>query len=127
MSAVGTSGFLKPLTAAAVVLLLAGCSTLSADGGFTTVGQLTEERTGQKTRWQRNEADAGAIRERVGELLGQPLTADSAVELALLNNPGLQAEFQDVGHRRDRAGAGRAPAQSLICLWPHERQRRGRD
>ena len=113
MSTVDARISLKALTAAAVSVLLAGCASLSADGGFNTVRQLTQERTGQPANWQRNEADADAIKGRVGELLGQPLSADSAVELALLNNKGLQAEFQELGIAETelvRAGRLRNPA-----------------
>ena len=113
MSTVDARISLKALTAAAVSVLLAGCASLSADGGFNTVRQLTQERTGQPANWQRNEADADAIKGRVGELLGQPLSADSAVELALLNNKGLQAEFQELGIAETelvRAGRLRNPS-----------------
>ena len=113
MNTADTRRHLKSLTAAAVVLLLAGCASLSADGGFNTVGQLTQERTGQKAGWQRHEADADAVKGRVGELLSQPLTADSAVELALLNNKGLQAGFQELGIAETelvRAGRLRNPS-----------------
>ena len=41
--------------------------------------------------------DLDAIDRRVTELLAQPLTADSAVQVALLNNRGLQATYQELG------------------------------
>ena len=47
--------------------------------------------------WQRSAADADSARARVEELLKEPLTVDSAVEVAMLNNRGLQASFGDVG------------------------------
>lgn len=101
------------LTAGAGALVLAGCSTLSADGGFDKVEQLTQKRTGQKVRWQRNASDTDAVKGRVDELLSQPLTADRAVELALLNNKGLQAELQELGIAETelvRAGRLRNPS-----------------
>lgn len=88
---------LQPIAGAAALLLLAGCASFSADGGFGKVADLTRERTGQATTWQRTSAEADSAQARVAELLKQPLSADTAVELALLNNRGLQAHFFELG------------------------------
>jgi outer membrane protein TolC len=85
------------VSAAVAVLWLAGCASFSEDGGFGKVAELTRERTGQATSWQRSAADVDSAQARIAELLKQPLSADSAVELALLNNRGLQAEFAELG------------------------------
>ncbi|MBL8325695.1 MAG: TolC family protein [Rubrivivax sp.] len=78
--------------------LLGGCATLSPDAGFDGVAAATQQRTGQTLTWARSEADLVTIEARVGELLAQqPLGADRAVQVALLNNRGLQARFQDLG------------------------------
>ncbi|MDH4326875.1 MAG: TolC family protein [Betaproteobacteria bacterium] len=45
----------------------------------------------------RTEEAANSVRARVKELLGQPLSAEGAVQIALLNNPGLQARYADLG------------------------------
>ena len=96
-------------TATAVAtLFLAGCASFSEDGGFGRVADLTKERTGQSVTWQRNADQAGTARARVSELLNQPLTAEAAVEVALLNNRGLQASFGDLGvAESDLVRAGR--------------------
>jgi len=83
--------------ASALSLVLAGCASFTDDGGFGKVADLTKERTGQTARWQRSVSDTEAARNRVDELMRQPLTADGAVEIALLNNPGLQARFAELG------------------------------
>ena len=86
------------LTAAAIAALtLAGCASFSPDGGFDQVGQLARERVGQAPSYQRTAAQADAARSRVAELLQQPLTADGAVEIALLNNKDLQASYAELG------------------------------
>ena len=93
---------------AAAALALAGCASFSNDGGFGTVRQLTRERTGQVPRYQRTTADADEAQARVAELLRLPLTADGAVEIALLNNRELQAGFAELGiAEADRVRAGR--------------------
>ena len=87
---------------------LAGCASFSQDGGFGKVAELTKERTGQTASWQRSSDETDSARARVDELLKQPLTADTAVELALLNNRGLQASFGELGiAESDLVRAGR--------------------
>lgn len=79
------------------VLMLAGCATSPPDGGFATVEQLTQERIGQRPSYPRSAGPSDAAAARVAELLQQPLTASSSVEIALLNNRGLQARYADLG------------------------------
>lgn len=96
------------MACAMAVTLLSGCATFSPDGGFGTVSELTRERTGQPATWQRTRGDADNTSARVAELLRHPLSADSSVEIALLNNPGLQARFADLGvAEAERVRAGR--------------------
>ena len=101
---------------AAASLLLAGCASFSPDGGFGKVSQLTQERTGQSVALQRSPEDAQTAQNRVAELLQAALTADAAVEVALLNNRGLQAKFGDLGIAESelvRAGRLKNPSLSF--------------
>lgn len=101
---------------AAASLLLAGCASFSPDGGFGKVSQLTQERTGQGVALQRSPEDAQIAQNRVAELLQVALTADAAVEVALLNNRGLQAKFGDLGIAESelvRAGRLKNPSLSF--------------
>ena len=101
---------------AAASLLLAGCASFSPDGGFDKVSQLTQERTGQGVALQRSPEDAQTAQNRVAELLQAALTADAAVEVALLNNRGLQAKFGDLGIAESelvRAGRLKNPSLSF--------------
>ena len=79
-------------------LLIGGCSTFSSDGGFGTVETAVRERgLEQKLKWVRSEGDAEEARATVKKLLAAPLTADTAVQIALLNNRGLQATYAELG------------------------------
>jgi outer membrane protein TolC len=80
-----------------LAVLASGCASFSPDGGFAPVQQAAQARLGKDLVWSRSEAEAGLIERRVQELLAQPLTADAAVQLALLNNRGLQARFEELG------------------------------
>ena len=88
---------MKPVMAGLALLALAGCASLSQDAGFSKVEQAVKERAGAETKWSRNEEDASTIRGRVKELLAKPLGPTEAVHIALLNNPGLQASYAEVG------------------------------
>lgn len=79
------------------LLLLGGCASFSSDGGFGRVNELTRERINQQVDWQRTEAAREAASRRVTELLQAPLDAERAVQIALINNRGLQARFAEVG------------------------------
>ena len=81
----------------AIAALAAGCVSLSEDGGFAKVEQAVKDRTGAETKWSRTESEAETVRSRVKELLGRQLGATEAVQIALLNNPGLQASYAEVG------------------------------
>lgn len=83
--------------AALGLLLLAGCKSLTPDAGFSSVEQAVSERTGASAKWVRSEEEANSVQARVRELLAKPLTAEDAVQIALLNNPGLQAAYAEVG------------------------------
>jgi outer membrane protein TolC len=75
-------------------VILAGCASLSADGGLNDVSSLTEERVGQATHFTKTTA---AAQNQVPDLLGKPLTVESAVQVALLNNAALRASFAELG------------------------------
>ena len=103
------------LTATALATLaLAGCASFSPDGGFTTVEQLSKERVGQTPAYHRTDAQADAAQARVAALLKQTLSADTVVEIALLNNKDLQASYAELGIvEADLVRAGRLANPSL--------------
>ncbi len=82
---------------AAAAALLSGCATFSNDGGFGAVAQASKARNGAETRLLRNDDDRRALDEQLRALLGEPLGADAAVQVALLNNRSLQARYWDLG------------------------------
>jgi outer membrane protein TolC len=77
--------------------VLSGCAALSPDGAQGPVRQLTQQRLGQDVQWARTDDERQVLAQRVQELLAQPLDADKAVQVALLNNRGLQADLAELG------------------------------
>ena len=100
----------RTLIVLAMLTVLGGCASFSPEGGLAPVEQTVRERLGKEVRWARSPADQDGIDQRVAELLARPLTADDAVQLALLNNRGLQASFQELGiTEAEVVQAGRIP------------------
>jgi outer membrane protein TolC len=92
------------------VAVLGGCASFSPDRGFGAVEQTAKDRLGKELRWSQSDADQGGIEALVAELLGKPLAMDDAVQVALLNNKGLQASFAQLGiAEADLVQAGRLP------------------
>ena len=102
MARLHTSMRLTPLALAAV-LLLGGCASFSPDGGMATVSRVADARTGAPGALAATDTD-----EKLAQLLAQPLDADSAVRIALMNNHGLRAALADLGaSEADLVQAGR--------------------
>jgi len=89
-------------------LVLGGCATFSGDRGFGAVEQVAGERLHKDVKWPRDSGERDSVRSAVKELLASPLSADNAVQVALLNNPGLQATYAELGiAEADLVQAGR--------------------
>lgn len=88
---------LRPVVLGMAALALTGCATFSEDGGMNAVSALTKERTGQAVQLAKPGHDTAPAEKRVKQLIGTPLTPDTAVQIALLNNKGLQASFAELG------------------------------
>ena len=103
--------------------VLAGCTTLPEDGGFSPVRESVKQRAGAEAAWVRTDAEREALQARVGALLAKgPLSAEDAVQVALLNNRGLQASLAELGIvGSDLLQSGRLPNPRLaIHRVPNE-------
>jgi len=93
--------------AVALSVLLTGCATFSVDGGTQAVADLTSARIGQPVQFD-HAGKAGGPGAQVDVLLRSPLTVEGAVQIALLNNRGLQAAFAQLSSvEADLVQAGR--------------------
>ena len=98
---------------------LAGCATVDPRADFDRTGQHVEAATGTATLYRPE--DEAAIEQRVAALLSEGLTADEAVQVALLNNPRLQAALMRLGITRAdfvQSGLFTNPNLSLSLRWP---------
>src|SRR5450631_2536860 len=90
----------RALALAAVLiggLLLSACKTLSPDAAMDAVADIAGDALKADVQAIRTPEQAAAARAKVGELLRRPLTARAAVQVALLNNRGLQAAYNELG------------------------------
>ncbi|MFC2049374.1 TolC family protein [Chlamydiota bacterium] len=77
-----------------VMLALCGCSRVPpADDNCVT--SFIDARIQKQAHWERHTCKA--TKEAICYLLGQELTVDSAVQIALLNNPEVQVIFDEIG------------------------------
>lgn len=91
------------------IAVLSGCASLSPDGNQADIAQLTKGKTAGVDA-SVAVADTAATRAAVDKLLAAPITAESAVRIALLNNPGLHASMATLGiSDADRVAAGSIP------------------
>ncbi|TAJ32449.1 MAG: TolC family protein [Reyranella sp.] len=82
---------------ALVGLLAAGCAKFTDDGGMAPVTDGIRKEIGRDAVKLSSPEDLRRARERVQALLAEPLSEESAVQVALLNNRGLQAAYNDLG------------------------------
>ncbi|MDQ3264154.1 MAG: TolC family protein [Myxococcota bacterium] len=94
--------------------LISGCATIRPERGHDEVATLVKERAGADTGWAAGSPEAEKVAERVDVLLRDGLTADRAVEIALVNNPSLQATYEELGvSQADMVQAGLLTNPSL--------------
>jgi outer membrane protein TolC len=101
----------RPLAACILsALALSACATFSSDGGFDAIADSAQQRLAKQVEWPRTPEERARVDQRVAELLQHSLTADDAVQIALLNNRGLQASFETLGiSEADLVQSGRLP------------------
>src|SRR5450631_2063539 len=96
-------------------LVLSGCATFSSDGGFDPIAAETRARLHKNVQWPRSEQEQAKVDVQVAELLAHVLSAEHAVQIALLNNRMLQASFEELGiSEADLVQSGRLPNPQFI-------------
>lgn len=92
---------LRPVAAAAVLgLSVAGCAGLPAEQGWRETSALIDERDGRALTWPTGTPGSTETDRTVDALLRRPLSADDAVQVAILRNPRMQIEYARLGLAR---------------------------
>ncbi len=112
---------MKAILCLTVFLAASVCPAASLDQSFSDVSSTVLSRTGKRVQWNRGtpqDAEAGRY---VLTLLKRPLTPNSAVQIALLNNHDLQATYEEIGIAQAdviEAGLLRNPLFSIERRFP---------
>lgn len=102
--------------------LLSGCAAGRHGDDFASVQSLAIDRIGKRVGWNGHTADDRAAEHALRGLLARPLTADAAVQVALLNNRNLQATFEELGIAQAdfvQAGLLRNPVLDVSVRFPN--------
>lgn len=104
------------------VAFASGCATVQAKRGFGDVRRSVVERLDRDVQWDQGTAEDARVRETVRGLLEKELDVNAAVQVALLNNPTLQATYEDLGVAQAdlvEAGLLKNPVFSGFARIPH--------
>ena len=83
---------------ALLLLLPAACGSVEAARGHDQVAALVAERSGgARTRWEAGPPAEAQIADWVRALVADGLTRRGAIEIALVNNPGLKETYERLG------------------------------
>lgn len=110
-----------PTCFALAVLSCGGCTTISPKAGMNDVERSANERFGMRVEWIQDQAEDDAVRQTVQSMLASELSVDAAVQISLLNNPALQAEYEKLAISQAdlvQAGLIRNPVFSGFARFP---------
>ena len=80
----------------AALVLLAGCASTSAKPAFDEVAQTVKARSGHTVKWDQGTAEDKEAEKAIDELLQRELTADAAVQVALLSSPHVRSKLEEL-------------------------------
>ena len=75
---------------------LAGCAAFSPDSGMNAVSELTSQTINKDVAFVRSAEGAEAVSATTYRLLSRSLSTEAAIQIALLNNKGLQAAYNEL-------------------------------
>ena len=104
-----------------VFVSLPACATLHPRAGFPELSAAIEERAAMRVQWNRGTELDDAARDELRALLERRLTADDAVQIALLNNRDLQAVYTELGIAQAdlvQAGLFKNPLLDAAVFFP---------
>ncbi|MCS6948382.1 MAG: TolC family protein [Steroidobacteraceae bacterium] len=103
------------LLVAGAMFMIGGCALLPPDRLANDVRQIVRSQSSSDPQWRRG-AVTDAARARARALAADGVTIDDAVEIALLLNPDVQLEFEQLGFESAAALATAAP-RGLDVEW----------
>ena len=102
--------------------LMLGCGKVNPRPAMADVDDIVRGRSGNSVDWVEDPAEFERRREAVAALIQEPLTTETAVQIGLLNNRGLQAELEEISIAQAdlvQAGLVSNPTFGLGILFAH--------
>ena len=102
-------------------VIIAGCASTSPQAAFEEVEAGLEERGIEKVHWYTGSEEDEESKVKIGQLLDDELTVDTAVQITLMNNRRLQAVYSQLGVAQAdlvQAGLLSNPVFSGSILFP---------
>ena len=115
----------KLKTAAVITPLILGACTApvlpvnysARDAGFAAVEARTSKAIGKRTVWAQSQAETVAASKQVRAMVqGKTISAETAVQVALLNNKGLQASYAQIGLSAAEAWQQSTPENPVVSI-----------
>ncbi len=97
MTTRGTPRVIKGLLVCVALIALAGCAAIEPQKGFDEIKRSVNDRVGQQVYWKTGGPEDQQVAKRVKMLLQGRMHLDEVIQVALLNNPDLQAIYEDLG------------------------------
>lgn len=108
----------RTLLLCCLFLAAAGCAKVRPEADFAKAAALVAAAEDAQPLWVRTPEDAAFVEKEVRAVLARGVTMRDAVRLALCNNPGVQARFEEIGvARADVVQAGLPQNPSLAVLF----------
>ena len=115
---------LRSGSAVIALVLLAGCASFSPDKGMSVVAGVADAAIRKDVIAIRSEDDARFAEETVAKLKSRVLTVESSVQIALLNNRGLQAAYNELALAEADMVADSLPPNPSFSVSRPQRPRR---
>lgn len=107
-----------------LAVCLSGCVSTPKDSE-EQVALIIASRIGKETQWHRGCQADPRLQAHIQELASNPLSSESAVQIALLNHPSIQAIFEELGIAQAdlvEAGLLSNPVFEVEVRYPHEKK-----
>lgn len=100
---------------------LGGCANLQPRESFPAIAADVQARTGARAVWNQGSEPDREVQDAIRQLLAADMTADAAVQVALLNNRTVQATYEELGVAQAelvQAGLLKNPVFSVLARFP---------
>ena len=101
-----------------LLIVTVGCAKVQPETDFGKVSDIAQARHDTRPVWVQTPEDEAFVRAEVQAVLARGVTMRDAVRLALINNPGVQARFEEIGVGKAELVQARLPRNpSLAALF----------